>query len=111
MNRWTGPGTSNEEPRPTFGGNNYVASDKYIYDGSFVRFRNVVVGYTLPSDKSMKIYMQNLRIYAKVDNLYTFTKFTGYTPEIGSTDVLSSGIDNGIYPITAVYSIDINLTF
>ena len=111
MNRWTGPGTSNEEPRPTFGGNNYVASDKFIYDGSFVRVRNIVLGYTLPVNKSMKIYMKRLRVYLKVDNLYTYTKFTGYTPEIGSGDVLSSGIDNGIYPITAVYSVGLNLTF
>jgi hypothetical protein len=111
MNRWTGPGTSNEEPRPTFGGNNYLASDKFIYNGSFIRFRNIVLGYTLPSNMSSKIYMQKLRVYLKVDNLYTFTKFTGYSPEIGSYDVLSSGIDNGIYPITAVYSFGINLIF
>jgi len=111
MDRWTGPGTSNEEPRPSFGGNNYLASDKFIYDGSFIRIRNIVLGYTLPSNVSDKISMQKFRVYLKVDNLYTFTKFTGYTPEIGSYDVLSSGIDNGIYPITAVYSFGINLTF
>jgi TonB-linked SusC/RagA family outer membrane protein len=111
MDRWTGPGTSNTEPRPSFGGYNYTPSDKYIYDGSFLRFRNVVLGYTIPSNKSKKIYMQSLRFYIKVDNLYTFTKFTGYSPEIGSSDVLSNGIDSGVYPVTAVYSFGINLTF
>jgi TonB-linked SusC/RagA family outer membrane protein len=111
FDRWTGPGTSDEEPRPSFGGYNYTPSDKFIYDGSFVRFRNVVIGYTLPSDWSKKVYMQSLRVYVKADNLYTFTKFTGYTPEIGSSDVLSNGIDKGTYPISAVYSFGINLTF
>lgn len=109
--RWTGPGTSDEEPRPSFGGYNYTPSDKYIYDGSFVRFRNLIIGYTLPVDWSSKLYMQKLRVYIKADNLYTYTKFTGYTPEIGSSNVLSNGIDNGIYPVTAVYTFGINLTF
>jgi TonB-linked SusC/RagA family outer membrane protein len=111
MDRWTGAGTSNEEPRPTFGGYNYNVSDRFIYDGSFVRIRSLVLGYSFPQDWSQKIYMQNLRIYVKVDNLYTFTKFTGYSPEIGSWGVLDNAIDNGIYPITAVYSFGVNLTF
>jgi TonB-linked SusC/RagA family outer membrane protein len=111
MDRWTGPGTSNEEPRPTFGGYNYNPSDRFVFDGSFVRIRNVILGYTLPKEWINTLYMQNLRVYFKVDNLYTFSKFTGYTPEIGSSDVLSMGIDNGIYPVTAVYSFGINLSF
>jgi hypothetical protein len=57
----------------------------------------------------MKI--DQFRIYLKGNNLYTLTKFTGYTPEIASQDVLSNGIDGGIYPVTAIYSIGINLTF
>lgn len=108
---WRGEGTSTTEPRPSFGGYNYTPSDHFIQDGSFLRIRNVVLGYTLPLAWSSKIYMQKLRVYVKADNLYTLTKFTGYTPEIGSGDVLSAGIDNGIYPITAVYSIGINLNF
>lgn len=111
LDRWTGPGTSNNEPRPTFGGNNYLPSDKFIYDGSFIRFRNVVLGYTIPLAKSNKIFMQSMRFYVKVDNLYTITKFTGYTPEIGSANLLANGIDTGIYPVTAVYSFGINLNF
>jgi hypothetical protein len=111
LDRWTGPGTSNTEPRPSFGGYNYTPSDFFIQDGSFVRIRNLVLGYTLPVEWSKKIYMQKLRVYVKADNLYTWTKYTGYTPEIGSGDVLSAGIDYGIYPITAVYSVGINLNF
>jgi len=111
MDRWTGPGTSNVEPRATFGGYNYIPSDKFIQDGSFVRLRSLVVGYTLSEALSKKMHVQQCRLYVKGNNLYTMTKFTGYTPEIGSENVLSNGIDTGIYPITAVYSFGINLTF
>jgi len=111
FDHWTGPGTSTTEPWPSFGLYNYTPSDHFIQDGSFLRIRNVILGYTLPPSWSNKIYMQKLRIYVKADNLYTLTKFTGYTPEIGSGDVLSAGMDKGIYPITAVYSIGINLNF
>jgi TonB-linked SusC/RagA family outer membrane protein len=111
MDRWTGPGTSNTEPRPSWGGYNYTPSDRFIQNGSFLRLRNVTLGYTLPASLGEKLYARDIRIYLKGTNLVTLTKFTGYTPEIGSDDVLSNGIDNGIYPITAVYSFGLNLTF
>ncbi len=111
VNSWTGAGTSNSEPRASFGGNNYLPSDKFIQDGSFIRLRNLNVGYSLPYSITKKLSIQQLRLYVKGNNLYTITKFTGYTPEIGSSDVLSNGIDYGSYPISAIYSIGINLTF
>lgn len=111
FDRWTGPGTSDTEPRPSFGGYNYTPSDRFIYDGSFMRLRTLIVGYTFPVDWTDNIYMQKIRIYFKGENLFTMTDFTGYTPEIGSDDVLSNGIDRGTYPISAVYSFGINLTF
>jgi TonB-linked SusC/RagA family outer membrane protein len=111
MKRWTGPGTSNTEPRPSFGGYNYNPSDRFIQDGSFARLRTVMLGYTLPSSLLHKLFLQNVRFYIKGNNLYTLAKFTGYTPEIGSSDVLSNGIDFGVYPVTAVYSIGATLTF
>lgn len=110
MDRWTGEGTSTTEPRVSNGGYNYTPSDKFIQDGSFVRLRTVELGYTLPESVSRKTHFQ-FRIYVKGNNLFTVTKFTGYTPEIGSGDVLSNGIDTGIYPITAIYSVGLNLTF
>jgi hypothetical protein len=111
MDRWTGPGTSDEEPRPTWGGYNFNVSDRFVYDASYIRIRNIVIGYTLPQEWSQKVYMNRLRIYFKADNLYTWSKFTGYTPEIGSGDPIGQQIDNGIYPVTAVYSFGVNLTF
>lgn len=111
INRWTGPGTSNSEPRASWGGYNYIPSDRFVQDGSFIRLRNLMIGYTLPSTLTDKISAQKLRLYIKGSNLYTLAKFTGYTPEISSGGVLDNGIDSGVYPIPAVYSFGINLTF
>jgi hypothetical protein len=111
MDRWTGEGTSNTEPRASFGGYNYIPSDKFIQDGSFLRLRSLVIGYTLPETISAKMHMQQFRVYLKGNNIYTLTRFTGYTPEIGSGDVLSNGIDTGIYPVSSIYSFGVNLTF
>jgi hypothetical protein len=111
LNAWTGPGTTNSEPKASYGGNNYLPSDKFIQDGSFTRLRNVTLGYTLPANLSKKIAIKQLRVYAKGSNIYTLAGFTGYTPEIGSSDVLSNGIDFGTYPVTSVYSLGLNVTF
>jgi len=109
--RWTGPGTSTTEPRASFGGYNYTPSDRFIQDGSFLRLRSVQLGYTLPETITRRVAMQQVRFYVKGTNIYTMSKYTGYTPEIGSYDVLSNGIDYGIYPISAVYSLGVNVTF
>ena len=111
LNAWTGPGTTNSEPKASYGGNNYLPSDKFIQDGSFTRLRNVTLGYTLPSNYSKKVAIKQLRIYVKGSNIFTLARFTGYTPEIGSSDVLSNGIDYGTYPVTSVYSFGVNVTF
>jgi len=111
IDRWTGTESTNVNPRASFGGYNYIPSDYFIQDGSFLRFRNILIGYTFPQQIASKIRTQIIRIYLKGSNLYTITKFTGYTPEIGATSVLDNGIDNGTYPIPAVYSAGINLTF
>ena len=109
--RWTGPGTSNKEPKPSFGGYNYPPSDRFIQDGSFIRLRSVTLGYTVPPTLTNKASIQKLRFYIKGSNILTLTRFKGYSPEIGSYDVLSNGIDFGIYPITSTYSFGVNLTF
>jgi TonB-linked SusC/RagA family outer membrane protein len=109
--RWNGEGSSNSEPRPSYGGYNYLPSDRFIHDGSFIRLRSLILGYTLPEKVADKLKMDNTRFYIKANNLLTFTKYTGYTPEIGSFDVLSNGIDRGIYPIPRVVSIGFNTKF
>lgn len=111
MDAWTGAGTSTSEPKASWGGYNFVPSDRFIQDGSFIRLRSLVLGYTLPQELSTKWKINKLRIYIKGDNIYTLSKFTGYTPEIASNDPLGNAIDMGTYPIPALYSFGINLTF
>jgi len=111
LDRWTGDGTSNTEPRATTGGYNWVPSNRFIQDGSFLRLRSLTLGYSLPEKAMQRAKIGKARVYVRGTNLWTLTKYTGYTPEIGSGDVLSAGIDYGVYPITAVYSVGANITF
>lgn len=110
-NFWSGDGTSNTEPRPTASGVNYEPSTYFIEDGSYLRLRNVRLGYTLPSSIADKLRLSKARAYISATNLFTITKYSGFTPEIGGSNVVSTGIDLGVYPVTAVYSIGLNLTF
>ncbi|WP_339794413.1 TonB-dependent receptor [uncultured Imperialibacter sp.] len=111
INRWTGEGTSTTEPRASFGGINFAPSTRFIQDGSFLRFRNMTIGYTIPDAALERINMNQVRVYVRGTNLFTATKFTGYSPEFGSEDVLSSNIDRGAYPVSAIYSAGLNISF
>jgi TonB-linked SusC/RagA family outer membrane protein len=111
LNFWDGEGTSNTEPRPSNGGINYEPSSRYIYDGSFIRLRNISIGYTLPQSLASKVSLNAVRAYARVTNLYTWSKFTGYTPEIVSGNPVLNGIDTGTYPIPRIFSFGLNMTF
>ena len=113
LDRWTGEGTSNYYPRVTFVDNNVnmkTVSDFFIHDGSFVRLRNITLGYTLPKKVTDFIKISKLRLYVSSENLLTFTKYLGFDPEIGG-GVFSNGIDNGIYPQPRTFMTGINVTF
>lgn len=113
LNRWTGPGTSNYYPRVTFVDDNEnmkTASDFFIHDGSFVRLRNITLGYTLPKSVTDYMKIKNLRFYVTAENLLTFTSYKGYDPEIGG-GVFSNGIDHGIYPQARTVLGGVNITF
>lgn len=93
LNRWTGPGSTNEYPRLTTGATqNTVFSDFYVEDGSYMRLRNVTVGYTFSPELSKYVGAQSVRFYFSANNLFTLTKYQGYDPDI------SNGIDTGRYP-------------
>ena len=108
LNRWTGEGTSNEMPRAVFNdpNKNSRPSDRYVENGSFLRIKNLTLGYTLPASLTEKAHISSVRVYAAGLNLYTFTRYTGFDPEVGT-----SGIDNNVYPVTATYSLGINIGF
>jgi TonB-linked SusC/RagA family outer membrane protein len=111
FDRWRGEGTSATEPRATSGGYNFLTSTRFIADGSFFRLRSLGIGYTLPAGVTSKAKMKTARVYLRGTNLFTLTKWGGYTPEVNSSSALDAGIDRGTYPIPSVYSIGFNVTF
>ena len=100
INRWTGPGSTNIHPRlTTEATRNNVFSDYYVENGSFLRLRNLQLGYTVPEKISMKFKTESLRIYVAANNLLTLTRYQGFDPDVGSSGgTLSAGVDYGFYP-------------
>lgn len=111
MNRWHGEGTSNWEPilNPSRA-LNLVNSDYFIEDGSFFRVRNIQLGYTFAPTTLEKLHVKSLRLFTNIQNVKTWSKNTGYTPEIGGS-ALAFGIDGGTYPMPMIYTFGFNLTF
>ncbi len=112
LGRWHGEGTSNIEPiLDKSRGHNYLSSTNLLENGSYIRLRNVQLGYTLPEPIVRKLGLQGLRIYANGQNLVTFKHNTGYTPEIAGS-ALSGGIDQGgTYPLPSVYTVGLSVNF
>lgn len=113
INRWTGEGTSEVDPRLTTGATrNTEFSDYYVEDGSFLRLRNVQLGYTLPEDLVKKGRMSSVRVYVSANNLVTLTNYRGYDPDIGSAGgTLAAGVDYGFYPQARTFMGGINVKF
>ncbi|MBR2083822.1 MAG: SusC/RagA family TonB-linked outer membrane protein, partial [Muribaculaceae bacterium] len=108
LQRWTGEGTSNKVP--TLGDSkNWVCSDMYIQDGSYLRLKNITLGYTLHPNLTRKIGINRLRIFGRAENLFTWTKYWGFDPEIGSGST-SLGVDYGVYPQARTYTIGFNIS-
>lgn len=115
LNMWTEENHSSETCDP----NDYLKyqSDLYIEDGSYLRLKTLVLGYTLPKSINEKLHVTKLRGYISAENLLTFTKYSGQDPEIGVNESISNsggpelGIDRGVYPQAKVYSLGFSLTF
>ena len=111
MNRWHGEGTSNWVP--ILGDNhaiNRLPSTFGIEDGSYFRIRNIQLGYNFPTKLLNRVDIKNLRLYANVQNLKTWKRNMGYTPEFGGgpTDF---GLDYGNGPVPLIFTTGINITF
>ena len=110
LQRWTGAGTSNAVPvldrTRTL---NWEASDMYVFDGSYFRLKNIQLGYTLPRSITQKIRIDRLRVYVAAENLFTFTKYHGFDPEISSGGT-SLGVDYGVYPQARTWTIGFNVS-
>ncbi|HVW58829.1 MAG TPA: TonB-dependent receptor [Puia sp.] len=116
--RWHGAGTSNTYPSVNLGGNqNYYINSWYVESGSYFRLRNVQLGWTLPNEYVSRLGIQKLRIYVNAQNPVIFTKYKGFSPEIGASVENGGGlpgtigIDNNVYPISAIYNFGVNVTF
>jgi len=111
LDRWTETNPSQSIPRakvdpaPVF-------SDRFIEDGTFVRLKNLTLGYTLPGSITEKIHLSNLRLYVIGQNLLTWTKYTGFDPEITSgNNTVQQGTDTGIYPVAKTFSVGLTVAF
>ncbi len=112
LNAWTGPGTSNVEPiLDNTRGNNFLLSTYYLEPGDYFRIRTLQLGYTFSPRMLNGTPIKNMRLYISGQNIATFTKATGYTPEVSISNPIAGGADNGTYPVPAVYSLGINVTF
>ena len=113
LDRWTVDNPSNENPRVTTSLNrNGVFSDYFVEDGSYLRIRNVQIGYVLPKVISEKLGSDYVRFYLSANNLFTITNYMGYDPDIGAAQgALSNGIDYGFYPQARTIMGGVNIKF
>lgn len=101
LNRWTGPGSTNENFRLSASdpnGNEKKLSTWFIEDGSYLRLKNIQVGFSLPRLWLEKVKMSKCRFYVSGQNLLTFTKYEGFDPEFSTNSNTAAGIDTGYYP-------------
>lgn len=111
--RWTGPGTTNDARYPRYSftdaNSNIRVSDRYVEDGSFVKIKNLQLGYTFPASVTGKTFSR-VRFYLQVRNAFVFTKYTGFDPEIPG-GILDTGVDRGAYPQPRTYSLGLDIKF
>ena len=111
LNRWTGEGSTDKLPRYVRAdAYNWQSSDLLVYDGSYLRLKNIQLGYTLPQKWTRKIFVDKFRVFVAAENLFTWTRYHGYDPEISSGGT-SLGIDYGVYPQARVWTVGFNIAF
>jgi TonB-linked SusC/RagA family outer membrane protein len=117
LNRWRSPEQpgNGKMPRAVWDDPNINArtSDRYVEDGSYLRIRNLTLGYTLPQALTGTLRMSRLRVYASAQNLHTFTRYKGFDPEVGPYrgNSLQNGVNNGTYPVARVLLAGLNVSF
>ncbi|WP_242927505.1 SusC/RagA family TonB-linked outer membrane protein [Pontibacter vulgaris] len=114
--RWRQEGDKTDIPRATvddLNDNNRSNSSRFIYDGSYLRFKNVMLGYTLPASVTERVKMRSVRVYAQAQNLLTFTDYPGFDPEVNfaGTSNTTLGVDFYTFPQTRTITFGINVGF
>ena len=113
-NRWTGPGSTNNYPRPVYSyhGNNSRASTYYMQDGSFIKLKSLMLSYSLPQKLTDAMKMKAVRVYLQGENLALISKYRGWDPEISnSTNPALIGCDNYGVPTPRIYKLGVNISF
>lgn len=109
LNRWTGEGSTNQYPIYRLSDqHNYKSSDLYVHNGAYLRLANLTLSYTLPTQWVNKLGLSNFRLFVMGENLFTATKYHGFTPEVG--DGTSIGIDYGNYPVARTWTVGFNVS-
>ncbi|GJM63300.1 TonB-dependent receptor [Persicobacter diffluens] len=111
MDYWTEDNPNAAYPRPTAQGRNLEVSDRFIEDGSYLRLSSVTLGYTFDQEWTRRFKVDRWRVYASGNNLVTFSQYSGFTPDITAANPLNAGIDMGVYPIPATFTVGTNITF
>jgi TonB-dependent starch-binding outer membrane protein SusC len=111
LNRWTPSNPSNTMPRASAVGTPYQVTSHQVEDGSYIRLKNVQLGYNFDSRLLNKIKLSSAKIYVSGQNLWTKTDYTGYDPEVSryGQDNLSQGIDYGSYPSSKMFIVGLNI--
>jgi TonB-linked SusC/RagA family outer membrane protein len=113
LNAWTPSNTNTDVYRTSFNdvnGNNRV-SDYFLEDASFVRLKNIQIGYTIPQSIVGKLKLNRLRVYAGATNVLTFTKYSGFDPDLTNGSTFSRGVDRGYYPLSSTVVLGLNVGF
>jgi len=113
LNAWTPSNTNTSVPALTasYPLEEASANSYFVEDGSYLRLKNIQVGYTLPETVTEKIGMDSLRFYLQATNLFTITGYEGFDPEVIAYDNLSLGIDRRVYPVSKIFTIGANFKF
>jgi TonB-linked SusC/RagA family outer membrane protein len=113
LSRWRNPGDVTNMPRAVFGaGYNWLGSDRYVEDASFVRLRSVTLSYNFGKELLKKLNLDDIRVYFTADNLYTFTKYRGQDPEVSmGSGAFGIAIDNAATPPTKRFSFGLTTRF
>ena len=110
---WTPENTDTNVPRADYIDKNFT--DRFVEDGSFVRLQSVNLSYNLPFDAVQKMGFKSLKIYTNIDNLFVWTKYSGYDPEVsvarGQQAVITPNLDYGAYPRTLNVTLGVNVKF
>lgn len=88
-----------------------TSTDYFLEDGSFLRLRNIIVGYSIPKQALNRIGLNKLRVFVSAQNPITWTEYTGFDPEVSNSNPFNAGLDQGKYPISAVYRTGISVEF